>query len=62
MKLKVLGRYRNEPLQVGFDKGMIVEVDDALAAVLMADSPESFEEYTEPVKTANKRVPTKDDK
>lgn len=58
MKLKVLGRYSNEPLGVAYTEGQVVEVDDHLAAILLNDSPESFEEYSEPVKKATKRVST----
>lgn len=61
MKLRVLGRYRNDPLNVAFDKGMVVEVDDALAKLLMSDSPDSFEEIIEEKSSTrrNKRVSTK---
>ena len=58
MKLKLKGRYSNQPLSVDYKAGQVVEVDERLAAILLADSPESFEvvaEETEPTR-ATKRV------
>ena len=43
MKLKLKGRYANQPLSVDYKAGQVVEVDERLAAILLADSPESFE-------------------
>jgi len=65
MKLKVKGNYVNEPLGVAFKAGMVIEVDDKLAAHLLADAPENFTVHTEPVeepKRTTKRVPAKGDK
>ena len=59
MKLKVKGRYSNPPLNVAYDAGKVIEVDERLAAILLADSPESFEvvaDDPEPPGKATKRV------
>ena len=61
MKLKVLGRYSNEPRGLVYAEGQIIEVDEGLAAYLLGDSPGSFEEYKAPVKRRTKRVAQKDD-
>lgn len=56
MKLKAKGRYSNEPLGVAYEAGQVFEVDEAMANLLMADSPGSFEEYKEPAKRATKQA------
>lgn len=64
MKLRAKSRYVNEPLGVAYRAGDIFEVDAALAARLMTDSPETFEVYEEaPLtpKKQTKRVPVAKD-
>jgi hypothetical protein len=59
MKLRALGRYSNHNLGISVVAGMTFEVDDKLAAALLADSPESFEVVTEgaePTTKVAKRV------
>lgn len=59
MKLDVLSDYRNEPRNLAYRKGQVIEVDVQVAAFLMADSPGTFAEHKEKP-APNKRVETKD--
>jgi hypothetical protein len=60
MKLRVKSRYANQPLSVDYKAGQVVEVDEKLGAILLADSPEAFEVVLEEVEPepakATKRV------
>lgn len=44
MKLKVLGRYTNEPRRIDVFPGDEIEVDEGLAAFLLRDAPGTFED------------------
>lgn len=59
MKLDVLSDYRNEPRNLAFQKGQVIEVDVQIAAFLMADAPGAFAEHKDKP-APNKRVETKD--
>ena len=42
MRLTCVGRYINEPRGLAYDVGAMFEVDEALAAFLLADAPGCF--------------------
>ncbi len=43
MKLRVKGRYHNQPAQLHFDGPAQVELDDKKAEFLLRDAPDNFE-------------------
>lgn len=42
-KLRTITPYRNPPRGLAYEAGVVIEVDEALASFLQADSPDAFE-------------------
>lgn len=56
MKLRCIGRYRNDRIGVAYVVGDVFDADEARAKYLFADSPGCFEEVTEVTEPEDKSV------
>lgn len=55
MILKCVSPYRNNPMGLVYERGDKINVPDELGEFLVADSPDSFEEYVPPKATRARR-------
>lgn len=42
VRLHVISKYENKPLQLNLQRGAVIEVEPAMADFLLRDSPDSF--------------------